>query len=423
MFRCRQGRARAYHYFCLVVFVALEACGGAKCPDGSDGLTKALYEAGVPAAYKNVTCIPVNEFSYYEGNVKIEDGLKFLTSIEMGAFYHFKGTLTFKGSFPLLALIGVRAFDHAGNSSSQKINPFNLDQIIFGNCRNGCIGCSNRTHQMTNLSDTFCSDSYRQCEGGFYTRPDNNRCVHCQCDGYFCENSLQCRSGHCKENQRCSSSVTTTVTTTSTNTPATTTVTTTSTNTPAARPVKVSADAPQENVESTTAPTTTGPAAKFNPNNASSSTTDADNQGETNSSTSTPPNAGFIGGVAIGTVCLLGVVVALIFLRLKNTANKDEVALRARMANNMHALDEQVHVNRIFDDANNADVDGNAGGGAPTPSIVYTEPVTHNEDYTYAPMPPPTERHGANADEPEYAMPQDDYAPLKGGNTTYSSPA
>ena len=27
------------------------------------------------------------------------------------------------------------------------------------------------------------------------------------------------------------------------------------------------------------------------------------------------------------------------------------------------------------------------------------------------------------ADEPEYAMPQDDYAPLESGNTTYSSSA
>ena len=154
--------------------------------------------------------------------------------------------------------------------------------------------------------------------------------------------------------------------------------------------------------------------------------TDADPNADaaTGDGTSNPPTTGLIVGVAIGTVCLLGVVVALIFLRLKSTANKDEVALRARMANNMqHALDEQVHVNHMFDDANNADFDGNAGGGAPTPSVVYAEAVTHNEDYMYAPFPPPTERQGANADEPEYAMPQDDYAALKGGNTTYSSSA
>lgn len=42
-------------------------------------------------------------------------------------------------------------------------------------------------------------------------------------------------------------------------------------------------------------------------------------------STSTPPKTVVIVGVAFGTVCLLGVVVALIFLRLKSTANKDEV--------------------------------------------------------------------------------------------------
>ena len=54
------------------------------------------------------------------------------------------------------------------------------------------------------------------------------------------------------------------------------------------------------------------------------------------------------------------------------------------MTNNMqHALDEQVHGNRIFDGGNNEDVDVNAGGGAPMPSAVYAEAMTHNEHYTY----------------------------------------
>lgn len=114
-----------------------------------------------------------------------------------------------------------------------------------------------------------------------------------------------------------------------------------------------------------------------------------------------------------------------------------------------HDRDEQVHVNRTFNDGNYAEIDDNAGGGAPTPSVVYAEAVTHNEFYTYAPMPPPTERQGAPAAvdkyvasaaegnyagvagvlagvaaaEPAYAVPQDDYAALEGGNTTYSSSA
>eukprot|EP00729_Bicosta_minor_P021993 gene21993-biopygen13442 len=92
---------------------------GSNCLDGSDGLTRELYEAGDPSKYANVTCIPAHAFQEYNGDVTLDKGLAFLTSIGNSAFdYYFSGTLTIKGSFPLLATIGQAAFDNAGNADS-----------------------------------------------------------------------------------------------------------------------------------------------------------------------------------------------------------------------------------------------------------------------------------------------------------------
>lgn len=138
-------------------------------------------------------------------------------------------------------------------------------------------------------------------------------------------------------------------------------------------------------------------------------------------------SAGVSIAIALAAVVVLAALgAAFIWHRKKNQGAEEE---------RQHDLDAQVHVNRMFDDGNNTDVE-------------YAEAVTHNEDYTYAPMPPPTPRGGAAAnaavedadgyvvaggdyarvagvaaDEPEYAMPQDDYAPLEGGNSMYSSSA
>jgi len=142
---------------------------------------------------------------------------------------------------------------------------------------------------------------------------------------------------------------------------------------------------------------------------------------------SSTSNAGVAVGAPVAAVAVLAALVAaFIWHRKKNQGAGEE---------RQHDLDAQVHVNRMFDDGNNADVD-------------YAEAVTHNGNYTYAPVPPPTPRKGAAAnaavehadgyvvaggdyargagvaaDEPEYAMPQDDYAPLEGGNNVYSSSA
>ena len=96
------------------------AAGYSLCPDGSAGLTQALYEAGDSSKYANVTCIPLNAFRR-TSNSKVElfgRLLPELTTIEQGAFDSFKGTLILSGSFPLLSNIGIEAFCSAGNTES-----------------------------------------------------------------------------------------------------------------------------------------------------------------------------------------------------------------------------------------------------------------------------------------------------------------
>ena len=85
----------------LLLLVGVRGAGATKCPDGSEGLTKALYEAGNRAAYANVTCIPSGAFKEYEGAVNLPDGLKFLVSVEIEAFRYMTGKLTIAGNFPI----------------------------------------------------------------------------------------------------------------------------------------------------------------------------------------------------------------------------------------------------------------------------------------------------------------------------------
>eukprot|EP00729_Bicosta_minor_P032987 gene32987-biopygen7864 len=115
----------------------LFSVGGAQadtCPDGSAGLTRALYEGGDPAAYANVTCIPREEFQTYEGDVVLK-GLAFLTSIEEQAFDEFKGTLAITGEYPALETVGGLAFVSAGNTASKVdlsgLNSAKLESIHY----------------------------------------------------------------------------------------------------------------------------------------------------------------------------------------------------------------------------------------------------------------------------------------------------
>lgn len=79
------------------------------CPDGSAGLTRALYEAG-PAAYANASCVPKDGFKGYAKDVTLT-GSSFLKSFEQSAFHHMTGTLTLSGTYPLLESIGQWAFN------------------------------------------------------------------------------------------------------------------------------------------------------------------------------------------------------------------------------------------------------------------------------------------------------------------------
>ena len=103
-----------------VLVLVLSCVGGArtaKCPDGTNGLTKELYEAGDPSVYADVTCVPESEFSKYNGDVYLT-GLQNLTSFEKWAFKSMSGKLFITGEYPLLESIGVQSFRLAGNVHS-----------------------------------------------------------------------------------------------------------------------------------------------------------------------------------------------------------------------------------------------------------------------------------------------------------------
>eukprot|EP00729_Bicosta_minor_P032728 gene32728-biopygen27526 len=102
----------------LLLLFSVIGAEAAPCPDGSAGLTTALYEGGDLAAYANVTCIPEREFEDYAGTVVLK-GLALLTSIETSAFNLFKGTLAITGEFPALETVGKYAFNRAGNTESK----------------------------------------------------------------------------------------------------------------------------------------------------------------------------------------------------------------------------------------------------------------------------------------------------------------
>lgn len=68
------------------------------CPDGTDGLTRELYETGDPSKYANVTCIPKEEFKGYTGDVTLDRGMPYLERIGLKAFDTFKGKLVLSGA-------------------------------------------------------------------------------------------------------------------------------------------------------------------------------------------------------------------------------------------------------------------------------------------------------------------------------------
>ena len=103
----------------LVAFILVAGATAEKCPDGSAGLTRQLYETGNPSQYADVTCIPSYEFQSYTGDVTLNEGLAFLNSIEDYAFHSFNGTLTISGRFPRLSSIGEYAFHYAGNYNAK----------------------------------------------------------------------------------------------------------------------------------------------------------------------------------------------------------------------------------------------------------------------------------------------------------------
>lgn len=454
------------------------------CNNGGKGLTAALYKKGYES-YKDVECIPTYSFCQFSSrpgceastalgtfNVLLDRPLLNLAYVGVYAFAWFKGQLVFTAHTPLLTRIGGGAFEGISNTSSV-VDLSSTRQIsglswyaffqFQGTIRMvgrypSLISYGNRAFMMAsnenNVIAVACtSNSFN------YTGTD-------VFSSYVGQHDASGEGVDCAATTITSTSTTLT-TTMSTDTPITPTTTT------APAPIAGKVGGASKTCNGVLDPaecvawgvTACGLLVLSDQVNVTltcqvlcDSCSDGvggdaaavvTNTSSMDGSTSIPPKTVVIVGVAFGTVCLLGVVVALIFLRLKSTANKDEVALRARMTNNMqHALDEQVHGNRIFDGGNNEDVDVNAGGGAPMPSAVYAEAMTHNEHYTYAPIPPPMQRQGAlanvavedaeghvvadgdsagvahvTADEPEYAMPQDDYAPLESGNTTYSSSA
>ena len=104
----------------LLRFDGAQAGTYADCPDGSAGLTVALYAAGDPTAYADVTCIPQNEFQGYDSYVVLT-GLAFLSSIEENAFNWFStnNLISITGAYPALKTIGMFAFNNCGTVDSK----------------------------------------------------------------------------------------------------------------------------------------------------------------------------------------------------------------------------------------------------------------------------------------------------------------
>ena len=59
------------------------------CPDGSEGLTQAVYESGNVTAWTSVTCVPGGEFREYAGAVILQgEDFTSLTGIQDRAFHY-----------------------------------------------------------------------------------------------------------------------------------------------------------------------------------------------------------------------------------------------------------------------------------------------------------------------------------------------
>lgn len=81
---------------------------GSGCPDGTAGLTQAVYDAGRPF---DATCIPPEAFKGYEGDIELKDNdCKALERIEDSAFALMKGKITITCDLSKLKLVGGSAF-------------------------------------------------------------------------------------------------------------------------------------------------------------------------------------------------------------------------------------------------------------------------------------------------------------------------
>ena len=92
-----QPRAAVGHsyYVVFIMFVAFfaETVRGdhhsVPCPDGSEGLTQAVYESGNVTAWTSVTCVPGGEFREYAGAVILQgEDFTSLTGIQDRAFHY-----------------------------------------------------------------------------------------------------------------------------------------------------------------------------------------------------------------------------------------------------------------------------------------------------------------------------------------------
>ena len=76
----------------FVAFLAETVSGdqhSVPCPDGSDGLTQAVYESGNVTAWMSVTCVPGGEFREYAGDVTLQGGdFGSLVGIQDRAFHY-----------------------------------------------------------------------------------------------------------------------------------------------------------------------------------------------------------------------------------------------------------------------------------------------------------------------------------------------
>ena len=86
------------------------------CPDGSPGLTQAVYESGNKTAWSSATCVPQKAFAYYAGDLTLNGGdFDALVSIEASAFLDMSGTMRMTGAFNALETIMQSAFARASH--------------------------------------------------------------------------------------------------------------------------------------------------------------------------------------------------------------------------------------------------------------------------------------------------------------------